>query len=138
MVLGANELTKVLPFVDEPFRCPFFIFSLLSPRKVFPVSEIIMHEGYTYPKSGSDIALIRVDEPVDLDVYSPACLPLPNIDFAEHGPVGPGQTGAMPCWGGTCWTWHGKPWNDVVNELLKPDTVAFRWATVTGLLYIPS
>jgi secreted trypsin-like serine protease len=122
MVLGAHDLEAT----SETRRCPFFIWVLFLSRKTFPFSAIIIHKGYTAPllhMTGNDIALIRVAQPVNLAVYSPACLPPPNTDFAEH---------------------DGFSWNTNLktisfnNELRKPHTdlsSIFRWGTVLGLLY---
>jgi hypothetical protein len=126
MVLGVHDLQDA----KESFRC-FFLntFPLFSSRKVLPCSAIIYHEGYTghfsneFYHPGNDIALIRVTDPVDLTVYTPACLPHPDYDYAElYG----------------SWTWYGKPWMkfwvELVGKLPRNDR-PLRWATVTGLLY---
>merc|ERR1712106_655808 len=45
------------------------------PRKVVQVSQIINHPSYDASSSNNDIALIKLSEEVDLNVYTPACLP---------------------------------------------------------------
>ena len=47
--------------------------------KDFNVALIVVHPDYNRPSSSSnDIALVRLAEPADLAVYSPACLPASN------------------------------------------------------------
>ena len=43
------------------------------PRKELRVLNIILHEGYSFPLN--DIALLKLSEAVDIDVYTPICLP---------------------------------------------------------------
>merc|ERR1711892_295988 len=45
------------------------------PRKVVQVSQITNHPSYDASSSNNDVALIKLSEEVDLDVYTPACLP---------------------------------------------------------------
>ena len=40
------------------------------------------------PRYSNDIALLKLAEKVDLNLYSPACLPTPNTDFT-------GKTGSV-------------------------------------------
>ena len=42
----------------------------------------IVHESYNVPfKYSNNIALIKLAEKVDLNIYTPACLPAPNTDY---------------------------------------------------------
>ena len=42
----------------------------------------IVHESYKSPfTSSNDIALLKLAEAVDLNIYTPACLPAPNTDY---------------------------------------------------------
>jgi len=53
----------------------------------------IVHENYKSPKSHSnDIALLKLSEDVDLDIYTPACLPPSGADYT-------GQNGRVYGWG---------------------------------------
>jgi len=45
------------------------------PKKVVKVSMIIKHESYDKQTSDNDIALLKLAEEVDLDTYTPVCLP---------------------------------------------------------------
>jgi len=45
------------------------------PRKVVKVSQIIKHESYDKQTSNNDIALLKLAEEVDLNTYTPVCLP---------------------------------------------------------------
>merc|ERR1712130_610859 len=47
-------------------------------RKNLELEKIIMHEDYLMPEH--DIALLMLKEPVDLSVYTPACLPASGVD----------------------------------------------------------
>ena len=46
----------------------------LIPRKSVKVSRIITHENYNAENSDNDVALLKLAEPVDLDIYTPACV----------------------------------------------------------------
>ena len=45
------------------------------PRKVVKVSKIIPHGKYSHSALPFDIALLKLTEKVDLNVYTPVCLP---------------------------------------------------------------
>ena len=49
----------------------------------------IVHEDYGSPKSSSnDIALLKLAEPVDLNIYTPACLAALDADYTgQNGRV---------------------------------------------------
>eukprot|EP00091_Calanus_sinicus_P019908 TRINITY_DN5192_c0_g1_i1.p2 TRINITY_DN5192_c0_g1~~TRINITY_DN5192_c0_g1_i1.p2 ORF type:complete len:134 (+),score=25.61 TRINITY_DN5192_c0_g1_i1:415-816(+) len=44
-------------------------------RIVIGVNQIVKHENYNYVTSDYDIALIKLKGKVDLNVYTPVCLP---------------------------------------------------------------
>ena len=49
----------------------------------------IVHESYNVPfESSNNIALLKLAEKVDLNIYTPACLPAPNTDYT-------GKTGSV-------------------------------------------
>jgi len=55
----------------------------------------IVHESYESPKpSSNDIALLKLAEDVDLNTYTPACLPASGTDYT-------GQNGRVYGWGST-------------------------------------
>jgi hypothetical protein len=56
---------------------------LVIIRKVVPLAlEPIVHESYGSPyTSSNDIALLKLAEAVDLNIYTPACLPTLNTDY---------------------------------------------------------
>jgi len=51
------------------------------PRKVVEVSIIKTHPDYVSDTSNNDIALLKLSEEVDLNVYTPACLPNTKDNF---------------------------------------------------------
>merc|ERR1740131_536193 len=44
-------------------------------EKTVGVQEILLHEKYHHQTSDNDIALLKLSESVDLNVYTPVCLP---------------------------------------------------------------
>jgi len=63
-------------------------------RKVLTIEEIVLHPSYNHANSMNDIALLKLSESVDLDAWSPACLPTSGADFT-------GQNGWVYGWGKT-------------------------------------
>merc|ERR1712180_79556 len=63
-------------------------------RQVLAVSEIILHPNYNWDTNDNDIALVKLETRVDLNTYSPACLPQQGQDFT-------GQRGWVYGWGVT-------------------------------------
>jgi len=63
-------------------------------RKVLTIEEIVIHPSYDHSGYSFDIALLKLSESVDLDVWSPACLPTSGADFT-------GQNGWVYGWGVT-------------------------------------
>ena len=61
---------------------------LLLPRKLLGVSLIIVHPDYNvhpaYEYPVNDIALLLLDEEVDLTTYTPACLARTGESFEGH------------------------------------------------------
>ena len=45
------------------------------------IADIITHPQYNTRTSQNDIALLKLAESVDLNIYSPACLPAQGTDF---------------------------------------------------------
>jgi len=66
----------------------------LIPRKSVKVSRIIKHENYNAENSDNDVALLKLSEPVDLNVYTPACV-------ARSGDTFIGQNAWVYGWGAT-------------------------------------
>jgi len=66
----------------------------LIPRKSVKVSRIITHENYNAENSDNDVALLKLAEPVDLDIYTPACV-------AQTGDTFIGQNAWVYGWGAT-------------------------------------
>ena len=46
-----------------------------SSRKNVKIAEIIIHESYNPSGFANDIALLKLAESIDLDTWTPACLP---------------------------------------------------------------
>jgi len=63
-------------------------------RKVLRIEEIVIHPSYSPSGNSFDIALLKISESVDLDAWSPACLPTSGADFT-------GQNGWVYGWGVT-------------------------------------
>jgi len=63
-------------------------------RKVLTIAEIVLHPSYNFDTSENDIALLKISESVDIDAWSPACLPTSGADFT-------GQNGWVYGWGAT-------------------------------------
>jgi len=83
VVLGVHDRTIVVT-PDTP----------ASERKVLKISELVIHPDYNQATSSSnDIALLKFTESVDLEKYTPACLPEMGADFTS------GQTGWVYGWG---------------------------------------
>ena len=63
-------------------------------RKVYSVSKIINHPNYSTAQDefGSDIALLKLKEKVDLSIFTPACLPPTDADYA-------GKSASVYGWG---------------------------------------
>ena len=51
------------------------------PRIVRQVSQIITHPTYAASTSNNDIALLRLSEEVDLNTYTPSCMPATSDNF---------------------------------------------------------
>jgi len=79
MVIGEYDITKGNN-QDEPLR------------KELGIEQIIIHPHFTFVLVALDIALVKLNESVDLSVYTPACLPPKNKDWA-------GQTAWAYGWG---------------------------------------
>jgi len=81
MVIGEYDITKGNN-EDEPLR------------KELGIEKIIIHHQYApgSPNSDNDIALVKLDESLDLSVYTPACLPPKDTDWT-------GQTAWACGWG---------------------------------------
>ena len=50
-------------------------------RKVVPVIQIVNHPDFLRPTFENDLALLRLHESVDLNTYTPVCLPEVGADF---------------------------------------------------------
>ena len=62
--------------------------------------DTIVHKSYNSPYQGSNnIALLKLAEKVDLNVYTPACLPALNADFTRRTGNVYGQSETIQsCW----------------------------------------
>ena len=50
-------------------------------RKIVPVTAIIIHPDFLHPTFENDLALLRLHESVDLNTFTPVCLPEVGADF---------------------------------------------------------
>jgi hypothetical protein len=57
--------------------------ALFGYRKEVKISKIIKHTGYS-SNLENDIALLVLAEAVDLDIFTPACLPDKDADFSDQ------------------------------------------------------
>ena len=83
-VLPASEFSIMLGVHDKTKRTE-------STRRQIRVSKIVVHEDYL--DSQNDLALLKLEERVDLSICSPACLP---FNFDENLV---GQNGLVYGWG---------------------------------------
>merc|ERR1712072_1593580 len=79
-VLGEHDLSNTNDVFD-------------TNRKVVAVSSII-HPNWDTSTNNNDIALLKLEEAVDLSIYTPACLPASSADYV-------GQTAKVIGWGKT-------------------------------------
>ena len=54
----------------------------MSYKSILMFAQIIRHPDYNEEKYENDIALVKLKDPVDLNVYTPACLPEKGYDFS--------------------------------------------------------
>jgi len=80
LVLGEHDLTSSNDADD-------------TNRKVVAVTPIV-HASYDSATANNDIALLKLEEAVDLSIYTPACLPASSADYV-------GQTAKVYGWGKT-------------------------------------
>ena len=50
-------------------------------RKIVPVIDIVNHPDFLRPTFENDLALLRLHESVDLNTFTPVCLPEVGVDF---------------------------------------------------------
>ena len=51
------------------------------PRKLLQFSKAIPHPAYNALNADNDIALLKLSEPLDINIYTPVCLPCKNNNF---------------------------------------------------------
>jgi len=51
------------------------------PRKLLQFSKSIPHPAYTRIIADNDVALLKLSEPLDINIYTPLCLPCKNDNF---------------------------------------------------------
>ena len=56
----------------------------LLPRKVEEVSQILLHYYYDYDTMQNDIALLKLTRMANLNVYTPVCLPPPELNTTDQ------------------------------------------------------
>merc|ERR1712130_161976 len=78
LVLGVHDLTGTTD----------------TNRQVLTIEEIVIHPSFNFSDITNDIALLKLTPSVDLDAWSPACLPKSGADFT-------GQNGWVYGWGVT-------------------------------------
>ena len=68
------------------------------PEKIVSVSKISNHESYDPERKVNDIAVLKLAEEVDLNVYTPACLATNEDESTFYG-----ETVHVYGWGATSW-----------------------------------
>ena len=82
LVLGVHDRTVTTDSLRSRTRLELMQgVQELFIRKVVRLAEIITHPQYNDFTSQNDIALLKLAESVDLNIYSPACLPTQGTDF---------------------------------------------------------
>merc|ERR1719369_1881326 len=79
-------------------------------RKAVEVAKIINHPSYSSATSRNDVALLKLSEEVDLNTYTPACLPNTTQNFE-------GEKAWVYGWGATS---SGGPSSDKLLEVEVP------------------
>ena len=108
------------------------------PRQVFDIKQKYLHSGFTYETFNNDIALLRLKNEVDLNVFPPACLPRVGLN-KENVPVWitgnvvwPPQPGAISQ---SCWGW-GVLSEDTFNTPDELNELRLRWGFYRIVLII--
>uniref|UniRef100_A0A023G588 Putative trypsin n=1 Tax=Amblyomma triste TaxID=251400 RepID=A0A023G588_AMBTT len=94
-ILTAAHCMKYSPIFYKIYVGKDHLFRKELTERYYYVSEIIKHPYYSEDTVDYDIALIRLDEPMDFffdDYLSPICMPKPSDDFT-------GQTCVITGWG---------------------------------------
>ena len=61
--------------IGEWWKSKINSFPLIICRQVVGVEEVFVHEGFDYDTFDNDISLIKLAREVDLDLFTPVCLP---------------------------------------------------------------
>jgi len=79
-------------------------------RQVLTIDEIVLHPSWDIATAANGIALLKLTQSVDLDAWSPACLPTSGADFT-------GQNGWVYGWG---WTIESRTYADKLLDVEVP------------------
>merc|ERR1719397_323221 len=84
--LGENKDKEIIPSISEVWIGDHNIETeekTCLGKKSIGIKRFKYHEDYNQQSLNNDIAILELEEEVDLGIYTPVCLPAPGDDFTE-------------------------------------------------------